>query len=422
MRCFLILVESIFVTGYLELKTMINPIQKDFYAVGISYKNADAETRGSFSLSTQASEELIEKAKEKGLEELMINTTCNRTELYAFGDSNDSLKELLLEYSQGDEKVFDSLGYQFAKEEAINHLFKVGTGLDSQILGDFEVISQLKKSFYLSKKKGMVNGHSERLVNAVIQASKRVKTETKLSTGATSVAFAAVQYILSQQAQLDQAKILLFGTGKIGRNTCENLVKHTSNNQITLINRTAEKASQIGGKFNLSVKPLGDLAAEIRQTDVLIVATGGAHFTVNEELVHLKKPLLIVDLSIPRNVDPALNSNELVTLVHLDELSRITDATLIERQKYIPQAEAIINEVKEDYLEWVRLRKYAPLLQGLKEKWELNQNIENPNPQQQNLLKVTGQIATFLRENPDKADHTAEVLRDLFDLEIPPHV
>ena len=172
----------------------------------------------------------------------------------------------------------------------------------------------------------------------------------------------------------------------------------------------------------MNVKPLGDLAAEIRQTDVLIVATGGTHFTVNEELVHLKKPLLIVDLSIPRNVDPTLNSNELVTLVHLDELSRITDDTLIERQKYIPQAEAIINEVKEDYLEWVRLRKYAPLLQGLKEKWELNQNIENPNPQQQNLLKVTGQIASFLRENPDKADHTAEVLRDLFDLEIPPHV
>lgn len=399
-----------------------NPAPKDFYAVGISYKNADIDLRGKFNLGPHESQSLIEKARAHGVDELMINATCNRTELYGFANSAQVLKQLLVESSKGDLELFDTIGYQLQKSEAIDHLFKVGTGLDSQILGDFEVISQLKKSFLLSKKQGMVNGHSERLVNAVIQASKRVKTETKLSTGATSVAFAAVRYILSHHKQPNQAKILLYGTGKIGRNTCENLIKHAPNNHITLINRTSEKANQIAGKFDLTVKPLGDIAAEIRETDILIVATGSNTYTVSEELVHLNKPLLILDLSVPRNVAPSLENNPFVTLVHLDELSKITDANLNERKKHIPQAEAIIEEVKEEYWEWVRLRKYAPLLQALKEKWQLNRIEDNPTPQQQNLLKVTGQIASFFRENPDKADHTAEALRELFDLEIPTHV
>lgn len=392
----------------------------DFYAVGISYKNADAATRGQFSLSPAQAEALIAQAKAEGLDEVMLNTTCNRTELYGFAPSDMSLRNLLLQHSQGSAETFDAFGYKLEKEAAIDHIFKVGTGLDSQILGDFEVIGQLKKSFYQSKKQGMVNGRSERLVNAVIQASKRVKTETKLSSGATSVAFAAVRYILEQQ--LSTANILLFGTGKIGRNTCENLVKHTPQSTITLINRTAEKASQVAGKFDLTVKPLGELVSEIRQADVLIVATGAPQFTVNAELLHLKKPLLILDLSIPRNVDPDLVNHPMVSLVHLDELSQITDAALDERKKYIPQAEAIIAEVKEDYLEWARLRKFAPLLQAIKEKWGLNELQKNPNSQQQSLLRITGQIASYLREQPEKADQAAEILRELFDLEIPAYV
>lgn len=401
------------------MKNSVRPT--NFYAVGISYKNADAATRGQFSLSREQAKALIRQAKRQGLEEVMLNTTCNRTELYGFADSDAPLRELLLEYSQGTAKIFDRLGYRLEKKQAIDHIFKVGTGLDSQILGDFEVIGQLKKSFYQSKKQGMVNGQSERLINAVIQASKRVKTETKLSSGATSVAFAAVRYILEQQKQLTDAQILLFGTGKIGRNTCENLVKHTENSRIVLINRTEEKANQIAGKFDLSVKPIEALASEIRQTDILIVATGASEFTINEEMFPIEKPLLILDLSIPRNVKPEVASNPMVTLVHLDELSQMTDAALHERKKYVPQAEAIIEEVKKDYLEWTRLRKFAPLLQALKEKWGIDQIEATPDPSQQNLLKVTGQIATYLRENPNSADHTADVLRDLFDLQIPPH-
>ena len=117
--------------------------------------------------------------------------------------------------------------------------------MDSQILGDFEIISQLKVSAKTSKEQGLLNTFLERLINAVIQASKRIKTETEISSGATSVSFASVQYILNNVRDVSNKNILLFGTGKIGRNTCENLVKHTKNNHITLINRTKDKAEKI---------------------------------------------------------------------------------------------------------------------------------------------------------------------------------
>src|SRR5690606_14243565 len=122
--------------------------------------------------------------------------------------------------------------------------------------------------------------------------------------------------------------ILLFGTGKIGRNTCENLVKHTKNEQITLINRTKDKAERIGGKFNLVVKDYANLQEEINQSDILIVATGAQHPTVDKHLIQTKKPLLILDLSIPKNVNANVKELDNIQLVHLDYLSKLTDKTL----------------------------------------------------------------------------------------------
>ena len=138
--------------------------------------------------------------------------------------------------------------------DAINHVFRVGCGLESQIVGDFEIIGQLKKTFFNSKKQQMVNGFSERLVNAVIQSSKRIKTETQLSSGATSVSFASVHYILEHVKAVSQKNILLFGTGKIGRNTCENLIKHTQNDHIVLVNRSEESAQRVAGKVQFGGK------------------------------------------------------------------------------------------------------------------------------------------------------------------------
>lgn len=402
---------------------------KDFFVVGISYRTANLETRGLFSLGSTQCDALLQEAKSDGIAELLINTTCNRTELYAYVEDPSKLIDLLCKHSRGSLSTFEKLGYCYQNQEAIHHIFKVGTGLDSQILGDFEIIGQLKQGFYRSKKAGLVNGLSERLINAVIQASKRIKNETNISTGATSVAFASVQYILKHIEQVSQKNILLFGTGKIGRNTCENLIKHTQNDHIVLINRTHEKAQDVAGKFNVNVKPFGELPSEIRKADVMIVATGAQHPTVSKDLIHTDKPLLILDLSIPNNVHTNVAELDHVRVVNLDTLSQITQETLEERKKHLPEAENILEEVKAEFMQWLEHRKYAPLLRAFKDKLSSQQELEIKNQSKKKVLsedattlsqqliqKITGQLANYLRENPNKASETLAVFEDVFQL------
>jgi len=403
---------------------------KDFYAIGISYKTADLVTRGKFSLSTEQCKGLLVEAKTLGVSEILINTTCNRTEIYAYADHPNLLIELLCTHSGGEISVFNKLGFVLKNETAIHHIFLVGSGLDSQILGDFEIIGQLKQGFYRSKKLGLANGFSERMVNAVIQASKRIKTETRISTGATSVSFASVQYIIQHIEDVSNKNILLFGTGKIGRITCENLIKHTTNDHIVLINRTHEKAKSVAGKFNVLVKEYGDLPPEIRKADVMIVATGAQLPTVGKDIIHTDKPLLILDLSIPSNVHENVKSLPNVTVVNLDTLSQITNKTLTERKKHLPQAEAILNEVENEFLQWLHDRQYAPTLRALKAKLTAQQSADIKARQRkqtiseeatvvsdQMIQKITGQLANYLKENPSKANDTLSIFKDVFQLD-----
>ena len=408
--------------------------KKHFYAIGVSYKNADLKTRGDFSLSLEQKDSLTLEAKREGVEEILINSTCNRTEIYAHVNHPIQLINLLCKHSKGSLAVFNEIGYTHKNNAAFHHIFKVGTGLDSQILGDFEIIGQLKQGFFRAKKLGMGHGFMERLVNAVIQASKRIKTETKISSGATSVAFASVQYIINTIEDISEKNILLFGTGKIGRNTCENLIKHTENDHIVLINRTHEKAKNIAGKFNVLVKEYGELPTEIRKTDVLVVATGAQQPTISKDIIHKDTPLLILDLSIPSNVHSNVEELEHVTLINLDSLSQITNKALEDRRQYIPQAEIILEEVKEEFLQWLEHRQYAPALRALKAKLTAQQSSEIKNQEKKAVLKpeavgvsdqmiqkITGQLANYLKENPNKASTTLDVIQEVFQLDIKAH-
>jgi len=418
--------------GVLKMEQENKAKHKHFYAVGLSYKKADAETRGKFSLTEQAKNNLLEHAKLEGIESLMAISTCNRTELYGFAEHPFQLISLLCKYSNGTIEDFQRVAYVHKNNDAVSHLFKVGTGMDSQILGDFEIISQVKTGFIAAKEKELTNSYFERLVNSVIQASKRIKNETEISTGATSVSFASVQYILKHVHDIHQKNILLFGTGKIGRNTCENLVKHTKNNQITLINRTKDKAQKIAGKFNLIVKDYADLQAEIQNADVLIVATGAQNPTIDKELLNLKKPLLILDLSIPKNVNENVLEIPNVELVHLDQLSQMTDDTLEKRKLYVPQAMAIIEEIKNEFITWTQARKFAPTIHALKAKLEeIKQNelnyqkrkMDNFNEEQANIItsriiqKITTHFANHLKNENTEVEDSIEWIEKVFQLE-----
>ncbi len=405
---------------------------KHFYTIGLSYKKADAEIRGHFSLTEESKQRLLEQAKEEGIDGILVTSTCNRTEIYGFAQHPFQLIKLLCEHTHGTVEEFEKVAYVYKNKQAISHIFKVGTGLDSQILGDFEIISQLKVAFIRSKKLGLVNAFLERLVNAVIQASKRIKNETEISSGATSVSFASVQYILKHIENISEKNILLFGTGKIGRNTCENLVKHTRNNHITLINRTKDKAEKIAGKFNLIVKDYADLQAEIRNSDILIVATGAHNPTISKELIYPKKELLILDLSIPKNVSDDVHELENVKLIHLDHLSQMTDETLERRRQFIPQAKEIIAEVENDFNKWLETRKFAPTIKALKKKLKMmkdaeldfqRKKISDFNDEQAEIVsnriiqKIMKHFANHLKEDSQTTDESLELIQKVFHLE-----
>jgi len=414
------------------MKNNNNTKPSHFYVVGLNYKKADAETRGKFSLSDQAKSNLLDEARLEGIPSLIAISTCNRTELYGFAEHPFQLISLLCKHSNGTVEDFQRVAYIHKNNDAISHLFKVGTGMDSQILGDFEIISQVKTGFIAAREKGLTNSYFERLVNSVIQASKRIKNETEISTGATSVSFASVHYILHNVKDIKEKNILLFGTGKIGRNTCENLVKHTKNNHITLINRTKDKARKIAGKFNLIVKDYADLQAELQNADVLIVATGAQNPTIDKELLNLKKPLLILDLSIPKNVNENVLDVTDVTLVHLDQLSQMTDDTLAKRKEYVPQAMAIIDEVKHEFITWTQARKFAPTIHALKAKLEEiketelkyhKKKIENFDEDHANLIttrliqKITSHFANHLKNENTEVDESIEWIEKVFQIE-----
>ena len=398
---------------------------KNCQVIGISYKNANLDTRGLFSLSDLQLHSLFLEAKEKKLDELMIINTCNRTEIFGWNNNTDDFINLLCKHSNGDIKTFEKYGYIITGKKAIKHLFKVGTGLDSQILGDFEIIGQIKQSLNRSKRLNLISGRLERLVNSVIHASKKIKNQTKLSSGATSVAYASVQYIIKNVKNISKKKIVLFGIGKIGRNTCENLIKHTKNEHIVLINRTKEKAEKIALKFPVLVKPYGELTSEISNADVLIVATSSLNPTITKDLIFNSKNLLILDLSIPRNVETQINELNNIKVVHLDELSQITDSTIEKRKKHIPRAELIINSNIKDYILWLSQRKFSPTLKSFKEqvtqlkKEKLNCPHNNffSDKAEEIAEKITGQVASFLKENPNKVPETIDLINKFLKVE-----
>lgn len=404
-----------------------------FYVIGISYKKADTSMRSKFSLSENKIDNLLSDVQRQQSGSMMVISTCNRTEIYGFAEHPFVLISLLCQYSNGTVDDFQQVGYVHKNNDAVAHLFMVGTGMDSQILGDFEIIGQLKKSFRLSKSKNLIDNYLERLVNAVIKASKRIKNETEISTGATSVAFASVHYILNNVKNISEKNILLYGTGKIGRNTCENLVKHVPENHLTVINRTLEKAEEIAQKLQIEVKHHDNLVQELAQTDILFVATGANNPTITLDNLPKNQPMTILDLSIPKNVHESVKNQPEFQVIDLDILSQMTDDTLENRKKYVPQALEIIDELKSEFIHWVEERKFVPAILALKNKLqeikenELNyqrKKIPDFDEQQAEIIsnrliqKITTHFANHLKDETTDVDESMALISQVFQLQI----
>ena len=349
----------------------------NLYNIGVSYKKADAHTRGKFSISKDNQIALLHEAKQMGVKGIFVLSTCNRTEVTGFAEHPFQLISLLCKYSQGSVEEFAGVSIVHKNQDAINHLFRTGTGLDSQILGDYEIVGQLRMAYKQAQEYQTTNAYLERLINLVLQASKRVKNETKLSSGTTSVSYAAVQYLIKNLPNHNSKNILVYGLGKMGKHTCKNLAEYTQNNSVCLINRTEGKAVEFV-KENPSIRyaAFDTLTEEIAKADVLIVSTGAETPTIFKKHITETKDLLVLDLSLPENVAEEVQELNHVTLVNVDELSKITDETLAIRQQEVPVAEGFIEIYKEEFTEWLNHRRFTPAINALKQSLETIQKDE----------------------------------------------
>ena len=339
---------------------------KFFYVAGINYKSAEAETRGLFALNNDNYAQLLSVADSFLIHEVFVLSTCNRTEIYGFAYDADDLINLLCAHTSGSIDEFKKAAYIKINNEAVEHLFNVGAGLDSQILGDYEIVGQLKAAVKFAKQHQRIGTYTERLVNSVLQASKAIKNNTQLSGGTVSVAFAAIQFIRASVQNISDKKILLLGIGKIGRNACKNLVDYLNTKNITLINRSYDKALALANELGLKATGIENMQAEINNADIVLLATNAAAPVILQSHFTGIKEKVIIDLSIPCNVEESVGKLPFIKLINVDELSQLKDKTLNKRQTEVPKAKAIIANVIKEFYDWHAMRNHVPMLTSLK--------------------------------------------------------
>ncbi|MDC8106171.1 glutamyl-tRNA reductase [Chryseobacterium sp. PTM-20240506] len=400
----------------------------NFAVLSISYEKADGETRGKFAFFDENIKNFVTRIHDENLGDAFVVSTCNRTEIYTTTSNYLLVAEEYCKTIGVNITDFLQFANILTKEEALTHLFRVAAGLESQIIGDFEIIGQIKKAYSRFKKERKnSNPYLERAINSAIQISKRIKNETGISNGAASVSYAAVHYILNNQKRITEKNILLLGVGEIGQNTVENLVKHVYQPKIKITNRTQEKAEKISQKYTIPHVDYSDFDKELKNTDILIVATGAKHPIVNASHFPNGKETLVIDLSIPHNVEKNVTDNKNVTLIDVDELSKQIQETIQQREKEIPKAEQIIKEMSKDFIEWEKKRKLAPNIHHFKavlknmERNEMHQfyrknkyiNVDDMALSEKMIQKITSRFAKYIIDNPLKAEEISKLMHEI---------
>ncbi len=400
----------------------------NFAVLSVSFEKADAETRGKFAFFDENIKNFVSEIHDENLGDAFVVSTCNRTEIYTTSQNYLLIAELYCKTIGVSLTEFMQYVNILKHEEALNHLFRVAAGLESQIIGDFEIIGQIKNAYHRFKKvKRNSNPFLERAINSAIQISKRIKNETGISNGAASVSYAAVHYILKNQTHISDKNILLLGVGEIGQNTVENLVKHVYKPKVKIANRTSDKAEKIAEKYKIPHIEFENLQQELAQTDILIVATGAQHPIINKSHFPNGKETLVIDLSIPNNVEKDITDNTNVSLVDVDQLSLHISETMVQRQKEIPKAEEIIREMTKDFLEWEKKRKLAPNIHHFKAVLKNMERNEMHNIHKKHkyvevtdmqlsdkmIQKITNRFAKYIIDNPWKAEEISKLMHEI---------
>ena len=384
-----------------------------FCIAGINYRKSDVNIRGKFSLSQEQCEFLLRETISKQIPGAFVLSTCNRTEIYGISNQPRELIELLCLHTQGTVHDFMDHGYTRQGLAAVEHLFKVSAGLDSQIIGDYEILSQLKHAVKCARQQGSINNFVERIINFALQSSKEIKSNTQLSSGTVSVSYAAIEIIKEKIYDLTDKKILLIGAGKIGNLIAKNLATYLPGCSLTFCNRTNEKALLLAEQSQADFIEYDQLPVAADAFDIIIVSAASENFIITTVNFKTLKPRLILDLSVPQNVDPLIKNIEGIELMNVDEISAIPDKTINRRKAEIPKALKIIDETIEEVKIWFGMQLNNSVLRKVKLKLhELSKQNSDDTDSKEKIHKTVSSLAINLRRQNNKGCQCIHAMND----------
>ncbi len=413
-----------------------------FKSVSLSHRTAPLAIREMLALNEDESKGFYVKCKDLfGLNELLIVSTCNRTEFYYTSDrdiSTDLIKAFLIEKGLTNTAVY--LGYfkqMDETEDSLRHLFEVATGLQSKVVGDLQIPNQIKKAYQQAADLNMAGPYLHRLMHTIFYSNKRVAQETSFRDGAASVSYATVALAEELSQALPNPKVLILGLGEIGLDVCKNM-EEKDFAEFTIMNRTIEKAEKIAaGKELFRVAPLSDLWKEIAAADIIIssVRTDSPMITQAEiKKLQLLSFKYFIDLSVPRSIEDGIEKINGVLLYNIDTLKERADEALATRLASIPEVKTIIEESIISFNDWSKEMEVSPTINKLKNaleqirKEELNRHMKGLTKEEtEKLEKITAGLVQKIIKQPiihlkaackrGDSDKMVDVLNDLFNLE-----
>ncbi|WML25409.1 glutamyl-tRNA reductase [Neobacillus sp. OS1-33] len=346
--------------------------------IGINYKTAPVEIRERLSFNEADLAEAIKKLNtKKSILENIILSTCNRTEIYAVVDQLHTgryyIKEFLSEWFGIEQKEFSPFLFVYEDDGAVDHLFNVTCGLNSMVLGETQILGQVRTSFMLGQQEGTTGTVFNHLFKQAITLAKRAHSETDIGANAVSVSYAAVELAKKIFGSLANKHVLIFGAGKMGELAAQNL--HGNGvKKVTVINRTYEKAQDLANRFSGKARTLAELEKSLAEADILISSTGAKDFVISKEMMvkvekkRKGKPLFMVDIAVPRDLDPRIAELENVFLYDIDDLEGIVEANLQERKKAAEKIMLMIEKEIVEFKQWLGMLGVVPVISALREK------------------------------------------------------
>ncbi|MGC9150694.1 MAG: glutamyl-tRNA reductase [Microbacter sp.] len=349
--------------------------------VGLNHKTADVDIRERFYFPVEKLETAYQQLSAcSSIHGSVILSTCNRVEVYASVENVkkgfDEIIQFLSSFHRMDESTLRPFLYQKNCQLAVTHLFKVISGIDSMVVGEYQIQGQVRDAYNEAKRLNATDSYLNKVFQSAINTGKRIRTETEIGKGTTSVATLATELIKKVFNQKNTFNVLLVGAGKMGGLTAANLTELNSC-KITIANRSESKAEELATQFNGITIPFNQRFEAMLQNEVIIVSTSADHFTVGYPEVnnimqqHPNRTKLFIDLSIPRNIDPQINQIENCIVYSIDDINNMIDLNLSKRQHAIEHAEKIISEVSEDYYDWYYTQIILPIMHEIKGKLDI---------------------------------------------------